>query len=117
MLLYYFLKQSISNITTRSELQSQEVSIVHILMRTQTPSHHVAGLTGIFRAEKKKIKILNFSLNYVKYYCTQLLHGITCPFSKYFQILYIFAQIFKYFALFQHLFTFFLKNCTHDLTF
>ena len=27
-------------------------------------------------------------------------HAITYPFSKYFQILYIFAQIFKYFALF-----------------
>ena len=34
----------------------------------------------------------------------------TCTFSKYFQILYIFAQIFKYFALFQHLFALFLKK-------
>ena len=31
-------------------------------------------------------------------YCMQLSHAITCPFSKYFQISYIFAQIFKYFA-------------------
>ena len=31
-------------------------------------------------------------------YCMWLLHAITCPFSKYCQILYIFAQIFKYFA-------------------
>ena len=30
-----------------------------------------------------------------------------CPFSKYFQILFIFAQIFKYFALFCHFLTFF----------
>ena len=27
-------------------------------------------------------------------YCTQLLHAFTCPFSKCFQSLYIFAQIF-----------------------
>ena len=27
------------------------------------------------------------------------LHATICPFSKYFQILYIFAQIFKYFAI------------------
>ena len=45
-------------------------------------------------------------------YCMQLSHAtIACPFSKYFQILYIFAQIFKYFALFQHFFVLFLKNC------
>ena len=31
-------------------------------------------------------------------YCVQQSHTITCPFSKYFQILYIFVQIFKYFA-------------------
>ena len=36
-------------------------------------------------------------------YCMRLSHTITCPFSKYFQVLYIFAQIFKYFS-------FFLKN-------
>ena len=33
-------------------------------------------------------------------YCVQLLHAITCPFTKYFQILYIYAQIFKYLILF-----------------
>ena len=33
-------------------------------------------------------------------YCMRLLHTITCPFSKYFQILYIFVQIFKYFPFF-----------------
>ena len=44
-------------------------------------------------------------------YCMQLSPTIACPFSKYFQILYIFAQIFKYFALFQHFFVLFLKNC------
>ena len=37
-------------------------------------------------------------------YCVQQSHAITCPFSKYFQILYIFAQISKYFALFKHFF-------------
>ena len=42
-------------------------------------------------------------------YCMQLSHTITCPFPKYFQILYIFAQIFKYFSL-QHFFALFLKN-------
>ena len=45
---------------------------------------------------------------------------ITCkhwPFSEYFQILYIFSQIFKYFAVFQYFFAFFLKYCTHALTF
>ena len=30
----------------------------------------------------------------------RLLHAVTCPFSKYFQILYIFAQIFKYLPFF-----------------
>ena len=43
-------------------------------------------------------------------YCVRLSHAITCPFSEYFQILHIFAQIFKHFALF-------LKNRTHALTF
>ena len=33
-------------------------------------------------------------------YCIQLLLTITCPFSKYFQILYIFDQIFKFPSLF-----------------
>ena len=33
--------------------------------------------------------------------CVPLSHKITCPFSKHFQILYIFAKIFKYFALFR----------------
>ena len=32
-------------------------------------------------------------------YCTPLSHAVTCPFSKKFQILYIFAKSFKYFAL------------------
>ena len=50
-------------------------------------------------------------------YCLQLSHAITCHFSKYFQILYIFAQIFKYFAIFQHFFALFLKNRTHALNF
>ena len=48
-------------------------------------------------------------------YCLQLLHEITCRFSKYFQILYIFTQIFKYFALFQHFFVLFLKTATMPL--
>ena len=43
-------------------------------------------------------------------YCMKLLRPITCPFLKYFQILYIFSQIFKYSALFQNFFSFFLKN-------
>ena len=34
-------------------------------------------------------------------YCVRLSHAITFLFSKYFQILYIFAQIFKYFVLFE----------------
>ena len=33
-----------------------------------------------------------------------VLHAVACPFSKYLQILYIFAQIFKHFVLFQHFF-------------
>ena len=33
-------------------------------------------------------------------YYAQLLHAITCPFQDNFQILYIVAEIFKYFALF-----------------
>ena len=39
----------------------------------------------------------------------RLSHAITCPFSKYFQILYIFVQIFKYFALFHTFLPFFWK--------
>ena len=41
-------------------------------------------------------------------------------FSKYFQILYIFSQIFKYFVFlcpFLNFFALFLKNCTRALTF
>ena len=33
-------------------------------------------------------------------YCVRQSHAITCPFAEYFQILYILAQIFKYFVLF-----------------
>ena len=40
-------------------------------------------------------------------YCVRLSHAITCPFSKYFQILYIFTQIFKYLALSCLILTFF----------
>ena len=46
----------------------------------------------------------------VAVYWVRLSHEITCPFSKYLETLYIFAQIFKYFALF-------LKNRTDALTF
>ena len=42
--------------------------------------------------------------------CMQEFHAITCSFSKYFKILYIFAQIFKYFSLF-------LKNYVYDFAF
>ena len=58
----------------------------------------------------------SWSVNIVKtgpilaVYCVQLSHAIMYLFSKYFQILYIFEQIFKYFALF-------LKNRTHAITF
>ena len=38
--------------------------------------------------------------SFLAIYCVQLWHAITCPFSNYFLVLYIFAQIFKYFALF-----------------
>ena len=50
-------------------------------------------------------------------YCVRLSHAITCPFSKYFQILYIFAQISKYFTAFQHFFVLFFQNCTHAIAF
>ena len=47
--------------------------------------------------------------------------AITCPFSKYFQILHLFAQIFEYFALFCPFYIFFCpfseKNRMHALTF
>ena len=60
---------------------------------------------------------------YIKAYSDSLLRAfisygiINCRFSKYFQILYIFAQILKYFAIFQHFFAPFPKNHTHALTF
>ena len=45
------------------------------------------------------------------------LHAWDCPFSKYFQILYIFVQIFKYFALCCPFFPFFWKiACMHLLS-
>ena len=44
-------------------------------------------------------------------------HTRGCPFSKYFQILFIFAQIFKYFVLFCPLFTLLWKNPVHSLSF
>ena len=68
------------------------------------------------REIRKFIKLLLSSLNLMvpgpilAVYCIQLMHTVTCPFSKYFQILYIFAQIFKYFALSQHFLALFLKN-------
>ena len=49
--------------------------------------------------------------------CVRLSHAITCLFPMFFQFLYIFIQIFKYFALFQYFFALFLKNRTHALTF
>ena len=50
--------------------------------------------------------------NGVKFHYSSLLHAIIaqCPLSKYFAILCIFAQIFKYFPLFQHFLACFLKN-------
>ena len=50
--------------------------------------------------------------NGVKFHYSSLLHAIIaqCPLSKYFAILCIFAQIFKYFPLFQHFLAYFLKN-------
>ena len=65
---------------------------------------------------EKLIKLLLSQINLMvsgsipAVYCMQLSHTVTCPFSKYFQILYIFAEIFKCFSLFQHFFALFLKN-------
>ena len=46
-----------------------------------------------------------------------IIAGNHLPFSKCFQILYIFAQISRIFCLFLLFFALFLKNCTHSLTF
>ena len=46
-------------------------------------------------------------------YCMQLLDKITCPFSNYFQIFYIFAQILKYFSLFLDFLALFLITYKH----
>ena len=50
-------------------------------------------------------------------YYMQLLHAITCSFSKCFQILYIFAQIFKHFVPFSIFLPFFenLQPCPYFL--
>ena len=40
-------------------------------------------------------------------YCVRLSHAITCPLSKYCQILYMFPQIVRYFLLFQRFFSLF----------
>ena len=47
--------------------------------------------------------------------CVRLSHAFNCTILKYFQILYIFAQIFKYVALFQHFLALFLQNRTYAL--
>ena len=72
---------------------------------------------------------LSFFVNLLFVYCTTLSVGMSGPilavyyarlitflFSKYFQIFYISAQIFKYFVLFQHFLVLFLRNQTHALT-
>ena len=51
-------------------------------------------------------------------YCMWLSHTITCPFLKYFKILYIFVQIFKYFNPFFNIsLLFFWKITTPSLYF
>ena len=59
--------------------------------------------------------------NGVRTYSSSLLYTIIThnhlPFFKNFQILYIFAKIFKYCSLFQHFFALFLKNHSACLTF
>ena len=52
------------------------------------------------------IKLTHYSGHILADSCVRYSHTWGCPFSKYFQILYIVAQIFKYFALF-------LKNRTY----
>ena len=56
-----------------------------------------------------------FSSSFSKHFKNIIIY----PFSKHFQILYMFAQIFKYFALFNHflpLLFLLLKNVTHALS-
>ena len=47
-------------------------------------------------------------------YCVQQSHAVIFPFSKYFQILYTFAQIFKYFAVFYPFIIIFIFFCTFE---
>ena len=44
----------------------------------------------------------NSTGSFLAVYYMWLSHVMTCWFSKYFQVLYIFTQIFKYFSLFSH---------------
>ena len=65
-------------------------------------------------------KLLPRSGPFLAVHYVRLSHTITCPFPKYFKILYISAQIFKSFALFNIFWLFFCpfsENCTHALTF
>ena len=57
-----------------------------------------------------EIKLSHYSGHILAVLSVQYSHKWGCSFSKYFQILYIFVRIFKYFALF-------LKNRTHALMF
>ena len=77
--------------------------LAHILLRS---SCFVVAFTATFLIWLLNLLALQGPILAV--YCVRLSHAITCP-SKYFQILNIFDQIFKYFALF-------LKNRTHALT-
>ena len=60
-----------------------------------------------------EIKLTHYSGHILAVSCLRKSHTWDCSFSKYFQILYIFAQIFKYFALFALC----LKNRMHVLLF
>ena len=80
-----------------------------LLFRGSRGSQKILMVTVKLEGLEKFIKLLLNLINLMvpgpilAVYCMRLSHTITCPFSKYFQVLYIFAQIFKYFS-------FFLKN-------
>ena len=65
---------------------------------------------SVQKCTRNRITVLKSGL-FLAVYLMWLSHAVTWPFSKCFQILYIFAQIFKYFCPFLPFLTFFAHFC------
>ena len=85
---------------------------MQLLVSVEACLHHMQK-TNFITQLILEIKLTHYSGHILAVSYLSQSHTCDCPFSKYFQILYIFAQIFKYLPFF----ALFLKSCIHALMF